>query len=91
MEVFNLLQHPLSGNQHIGILHDRLVAIFDADFPFPTLLLPDCLLDAMIESDVTIEVPLLHRIFDMLLNLRPSGVVVVPVRLGIEWERLIKR
>lgn len=82
-------QYPLTRYQNIGIFHRHLICVLDSDLPFTIIPLPFRIDDAVLEPDIAVEVPFLGGGCDVLLDLGPRCIEVVPVRFGIKWKSLI--
>ncbi len=84
----HLLQHALPRYEKVGIFNESASGIFHCDLPLTKIFLPYRFCHFMIEVHIAIEVPFLRRLFDIGLDILPSGVKMAPIRLGVKWKSL---
>lgn len=61
---------------------------FNGNLPLCSVLLPNCLNHPMVEFDITVEVPYLGFLLQILVDLRTSCIKMTPVRFRVKRKRL---
>lgn len=84
----NLHKHPLTTQQHIGILLPRSPLVLHSDPPLPPIIHPPSLLHLVVQLDVSIEVPFPSDAMHVFVDFFAASVKSGPVRVGVEGEGL---
>ena len=85
---FVVYKHALTRQQHIGILFPPLSFMLDGDSPLAPFVQPSSLSDPMVQMNVSVEVPLLGRAQNVLLDLCTTRIEPRPIGIGVEWKSL---
>lgn len=58
--------------------------MLDLDVPFPSMLVPDCMRDPVLELDESVSAVLFAGLFDVFLNLVGARVKLLPLAVELE-------